>query len=183
MGCLKRVTLAFLMMVGFAGLASAEESGSQADNKSRKPSKEQVLERFDVDGDRELSAEEREAVRKARAAARNDNKEGNANEVPTADDDGDGKGGDSGATGRNGHGGAKGKNGHGGAKGENGHGGAKGENGHGGAKGENGHGGAKGENGHGGAKGKNGHGGTKGENGNGGATGENGHGEDKGPNK
>jgi hypothetical protein len=70
---------------------------------------------FDLDGDGQLSEEERSAAGQARASVH-----------------------PGGPQGENGFGGAKGKNGHGGAKGKNGFGGPKGKNGHGGAKGKNG---------------------------------------------
>ena len=88
--------------------------------------REAGIAKFDLDGDGQLSKEERSAMEQAGAAARQGGPQGT---------NGFGR-----ANGKNGHGGPNGKNGFGGAKGKNGHGGAKGKNGHGGAKGKNGHG-------------------------------------------
>ncbi len=87
---------------------------AENDEAAGRPTREQVIGKFDLDGDGQLGKEERRAVGLARAAARQ-----------------------GGPQGENGFGVVKGKNGHGGAKGENGHGQAKGKNGRGGAKGRN----------------------------------------------
>ena len=118
------------MLLGTAMAVAAEN-----DEAAGRPTREEVVAKFDLDGDGQLNEEERRAVGQARAAARQGGRKG-----------------------ENGHGGRKGKNGFGGSKGKNGHGGPKGRNGFGGSKGKNGHGGAKGKNGHGGAKGDNGRG-------------------------
>jgi hypothetical protein len=107
-------------------LGTAVSVFAQEDKASVRPTREEITAKFDLDGDGQLSKEERSAMKQAGAAARQ-----------------------GGSQGKNGFGGAKGKNGHGGPKGKNGFGGAKGKNGHGGAEGKNGHGGAKGKNGHG----------------------------------
>ena len=100
------------MLLGAAVAVAAEE-----DKAGGRPTRSEVVANFDLDGDGQLSEEERIAAGQARAAVR-----------------------PGGPQGENGFGGAKGKNGHGGAKGKNGFGGAKGKNGQGGAKGKNGRG-------------------------------------------
>ncbi len=100
------------LLLGAAVAVAAEE-----DKAGGRPTHEEIIAKFDLDGDGQLSKEETIAMEQAGAAARQ-----------------------GGPQGKNGFGGAKGKNGHGGAKGKNGFGGAKGKNGHGGAKGKNGRG-------------------------------------------
>jgi hypothetical protein len=119
-------------------LGAAVAVAAENDEAAGRPTREQVIAKFDLDGDGQLSKEERRAVGQACAAARQ-----------------------GGPQGENGFGVFKGKNGPGGPKGRNGFGGSKGENGHGGAKGENGHGKAEGDNGHGAGKGENSHGGNR----------------------
>lgn len=92
-------------------LGTAVSVFAEDDKASVRPTREEIIAKFDLDGDGQLSKEERSAMEQAGAARQG------------------------GPQGTNGFGRAKGKNGHGGAKGKNGHGGAKGKNGHGGAKG------------------------------------------------
>lgn len=122
----EKITHSFAIISMSILLGTAVSVFAQDDKASVRPTRKEIITKFDLDGDGQLSKEERSAMEQAGAAARQ-----------------------GGPRGENGLGGAKGKNGHGGPKGKNGFGGAKGKNGHGGAKGKNGHGGAKGKNGHG----------------------------------
>ena len=122
----EKTTNAFAIISMSILLGTAVSVFAADDKASVRPTREGIIAKFDLDGDGQLSKEERNAMEQAGTAARQ-----------------------GGPQGKNGFGGANGKNGHGGAKGKNGFGGAKGKNGHGGAKGKNGNGGAKGKNGHG----------------------------------
>ncbi len=112
---------------GLSGLSEAADNAGPArrdltvaaenDEAGGRLNRKEVIAKFDLDGNGQLSEEERLAAGQARAAVR-----------------------PGGPQGENGFGVAKGKNGHGGAKGKNGFGGPKGKNGHGGAKGKNGRG-------------------------------------------
>lgn len=114
---MKQIIKSTFVLAGLGLLLGAGVAVAAEDKAGGRPTRQEVVTTFDLDGDGQLSKEERIAAGQARAAVR-----------------------PGGPQGENGFGGAKGKNGHGGPKGKNGFGGAKGKNGHGGAKGKNGRG-------------------------------------------
>ena len=127
----------WILFVGLVCLATLQAKADGPNREGNRPDREDVVAKFDANGDGRLDSDERKAAGAARAATRQ--------ESAAVDEDASGKSGH--------HGGARGANGKGAGRGK---GKGKGANGHGGPRGANGHGGPRGANGHGGAKRANG---------------------------